>query len=167
MEDIQSKLIRLRNELHEYNRLYYIEDAPIISDFEFDALLRELQDLENRYPEFYDSNSPTQRVGGGVTKNFNTIAHRYPMYSLSNTYTKEELVQWEERIKKILGEEAEVSYTCELKFDGASISLTYEQGRLIQALTRGDGVQGDAITANVKTINTVPLQLKGDYPEFF
>ena len=167
MEDIQSKLIRLRNELHKHNRLYYIEDAPIISDFEFDALLRELQDLENRYPEFYDSNSPTQRVGGGVTKNFNTIAHRYPMYSLSNTYTKEELVQWEERIKKILGEEAEVSYTCELKFDGASISLTYEQGRLIQALTRGDGVQGDAITANVKTINTVPLQLKGDYPEFF
>jgi len=167
MEDIQSKLIRLRNELHEHNRLYYIEDAPIISDFEFDALLRELQDLENRYPEFYDSNSPTQRVGGGVTKNFNTIAHRYPMYSLSNTYTKEELVQWEERIKKILGEEAQVSYTCELKFDGASISLTYEQGRLIQALTRGDGVQGDAITANVKTINTVPLQLKGDYPEFF
>jgi len=167
MEDIQSKLIRLRNELHEHNRLYYIEDAPIISDFEFDALLRELQDLENRYPEFYDSNSPTQRVGGGVTKNFNTIAHRYPMYSLSNTYTKEELVQWEERIKKILGEEAEVSYTCELKFDGASISLTYEQGRLIQALTRGDGVQGDAITANVKTINTVPLQLKGDYPDFF
>jgi len=167
MEDIQSKLIRLRNELHEHNRLYYIEDAPIISDFEFDALLRELQDLENRYPEFYDSNSPTQRVGGGVTKNFNTIAHRYPMYSLSNTYTKEELVQWEERIKKILGEEAQVSYTCELKFDGASINLTYEQGRLIQALTRGDGVQGDAITANVKTINTVPLQLKGDYPEFF
>jgi DNA ligase (NAD+) len=147
--------------------LYYIEDAPIISDFEFDALLRELQDLENRYPKFYDSNSPTQRVGGGVTKNFNTIAHRYPMYSLSNTYTKEELVKWEERIKKILGEEAEVSYTCELKFDGASISLTYEQGRLIQALTRGDGVQGDAITANVKTINTVPLQLEGDYPEFF
>jgi len=167
MEDIQSKLIRLRNELHEHNRLYYIEDAPIISDFEFDALLRELQDLENRYPEFYDSNSPTQRVGGGVTKNFNTIAHRYPMYSLSNTYTKEELVQWEERIKKILEEEAEVSYTCELKFDGASISLTYKQGRLIQALTRGDGVQGDAITANVKTINTVPLQLKGDYPDFF
>ncbi len=167
MEDIQSKLIRLRNELHEHNRLYYIEDAPIISDFEFDALLRELQDLENRYPEFYDSNSPTQRVGEGVTKNFNTIAHRYPMYSLSNTYTKEELVQWEERIKKILGEEAQVSYTCELKFDGASINLTYEQGRLIQALTRGDGVQGDAITANVKTINTVPLQLKGDYPEFF
>ncbi|MFZ9074744.1 MAG: NAD-dependent DNA ligase LigA [Flavobacteriaceae bacterium] len=167
MEDIQSKLIRLRNELHEHNRLYYIEDDPIISDFEFDTLLRELQDLENRYPEFYDSNSPTQRVGGGVTKNFDTIAHKYPMYSLSNTYTKEELVQWEERIKKILGEEAEVSYTCELKFDGASISLTYEQGRLIQALTRGDGVQGDAITANVKTINTVPLQLKGDYPEFF
>ncbi len=167
MEDIQSKLIRLRNELHEHNRLYYIEDAPIISDYEFDALLRELQDLENRYPEFYDSNSPTQRVGEGVTKNFNTIAHRYPMYSLSNTYTKEELVQWEERIKKILGEEAQVSYTCELKFDGASINLTYEQGRLIQALTRGDGVQGDAITANVKTINTVPLQLKGDYPEFF
>jgi len=167
MEEIQSKLTRLRNELHEHNRLYYIEDAPVISDYEFDTLLKELQDLENRYPEFYDSNSPTQRVGGGVTRNFDTVAHKYPMYSLSNTYTKEELVQWEERIKKKLGDASAVSYTCELKFDGASISLTYKHGNLVQALTRGDGVQGDAITTNVKTINTVPLQLKGDYPEFF
>jgi len=167
MEEIQSKLTRLRNELHEHNRLYYIEDAPVISDYEFDTLLKELQDLENLYPEFYDSNSPTQRVGGGVTRNFDTVAHKYPMYSLSNTYTKEELVQWEERIKKKLGDASAVSYTCELKFDGASISLTYKHGNLVQALTRGDGVQGDAITTNVKTINTVPLQLKGDYPEFF
>ena len=131
------------------------------------VLLKELQKLEAEHPEFGDINSPTQRVGGGVTKNFKTIPHRFPMYSLSNTYSKEELELWEERIKKVLGEEAEISYTCELKFDGVSISLTYENGQLIQALTRGDGTQGDDITTNVKTINTIPLKLQGDYPPFF
>ena len=167
MKEIQEKIIRLRDELHQHNHRYYIEDAPIISDFAFDQLLEELQELEIQYPQFQDPNSPTQRVGGDVTKSFDTVAHRYPMYSLSNTYSKEELLQWEERIRKILGSEAVISYTCELKFDGASISLTYENGEFIQALTRGDGIQGDAITTNIKTIKTIPLKLNGDYPPFF
>ncbi|MDA9037394.1 NAD-dependent DNA ligase LigA [Flavobacteriaceae bacterium] len=167
MKEIQEKIIRLRDELHQHNHRYYIEDAPIISDFAFDQLLEELQELEIQYPQFQDPNSPTQRVGGDVTKSFDTVAHRYPMYSLSNTYSKEELLQWEERIRKILGSEAVISYTCELKFDGASISLTYKNGELVQALTRGDGIQGDAITTNIKTIKTIPLKLNGDYPPFF
>ena len=167
MEEIQKKILQLSNELNEHNHLYYIEDAPVISDFKFDQMLSELQDLEKQYPQFKDPNSPTQRVGGGVTKFFDTIEHRYPMYSLSNTYSKDELVQWETRIRKILGVDTEICYTCELKFDGASISLTYENGALVQALTRGDGVQGDAITTNVKTINSIPLKLKGNYPKFF
>ena len=167
MEEIQKKISQLSNELNEHNHLYYIEDAPVISDFKFDQMLSELQDLEKQYPQFKDPNSPTQRVGGGVTKFFDTIEHRYPMYSLSNTYSKDELVQWETRIRKILGVDTEICYTCELKFDGASISLTYENGALVQALTRGDGVQGDAITTNVKTINSIPLKLKGNYPKFF
>ena len=167
MEEIQKKISQLSNELNEHNHLYYIEDAPVITDFKFDQMLSELQDLEKQYPQFKDPNSPTQRVGGGVTKFFDTIEHRYPMYSLSNTYSKGELVQWETRIRKILGVDTEICYTCELKFDGASISLTYENGALVQALTRGDGVQGDAITTNVKTINSIPLKLKGNYPKFF
>jgi DNA ligase (NAD+) len=167
MEEIQKKISQLSNELNEHNHHYYIEDAPVITDFKFDQMLSELQDLEKQYPQFKDPNSPTQRVGGGVTKFFDTIEHRYPMYSLSNTYSKDELVQWETRIRKILGVDSEICYTCELKFDGASISLTYENGALVQALTRGDGVQGDAITTNVKTINSIPLKLKGNYPKFF
>ena len=167
MEEIQKKISQLSNKLNEHNHLYYIEDAPVITDFKFDQMLSELQDLEKQYPQFKDPNSPTQRVGGGVTKFFDTIEHRYPMYSLSNTYSKDELVQWETRIRKILGVDTEICYTCELKFDGASISLTYENGALVQALTRGDGVQGDAITTNVKTINSIPLKLKGNYPKFF
>ena len=167
MEEIQKKILQLSDELHEHNRRYYIEDAPVISDLIFDQMLSKLQDLEKQYPQFKDPNSPTQRVGGGVTKFFDTIVHRYPMYSLSNTYSKDELVQWETRVRKILGVDTEISYTCELKFDGASISLTYENGSLVQALTRGDGVQGDAITTNIKTINSIPLKLKGNYPKFF
>ncbi len=167
MEEIHAKITRLRNELHEHNYRYYIDDKPIISDFVFDQMLRELKELESQYPQFRDPNSPTQRVGGGVTKSFDTVSHVYPMYSLSNTYSKKELLQWEERIHKFLGQKAAISYTCELKFDGASVSLTYEKGYLIQALTRGDGVQGDSITTNVKTINTIPLKLKGEYPDFF
>ena len=167
MKEIQKKITNLREQLHQHNHLYYIKDNPVISDFIFDQMLKELQDLEKQYPQFYDPNSPSQRVGGGVTKSFETIVHRYPMYSLSNTYTKEELIQWQTRIRKIVGNEIKMSYTCELKFDGASISLTYENGVLVQALTRGDGIQGDAITTNVKTINTIPLKLKGDFPKFF
>ena len=167
MKEIQNKIISLRRELHEHNHRYYVQDEPIITDFIFDKMLRELQDLEKQYPEFHDPNSPSQRVGGEITKSFDTVTHLYPMYSLSNTYSKEELIQWESRIRKFLGAETEISYTCELKFDGASISLTYNNGTLVQALTRGDGIQGDNITANVKTINTIPLRLKGDYPKFF
>lgn len=167
MTVIAEKIAALRKTLHEHNHRYYLLDTPVISDQEFDQLLRELQDLEEAHPEFYDPNSPTQRVGGGVTKSFETVAHRFPMYSLSNTYSKEELEQWEERIRKIIGPQEEIEYTCELKFDGVSVSLTYENGALIQALTRGDGTQGDNITTNIKTINTVPLKLYGDYPPFF
>jgi DNA ligase (NAD+) len=167
MTVIAEKIAALRKTLHEHNHRYYLLDAPVISDQEFDQLLRELQDLEEAHPEFYDPNSPTQRVGGGVTKSFETVAHRFPMYSLSNTYSKEELEQWEERIRKIIGPQEEIEYTCELKFDGVSVSLTYENGALIQALTRGDGTKGDNITTNIKTINTVPLKLYGDYPPFF
>ena len=167
MEEIKNQIEALRQELHDHNHRYYILDEPIISDYEFDQLLQTLQDLEKKYPDFSDPNSPTKRVGGGITKSFETVPHKYPMYSLSNTYSKEELLQWEERLKKALGEEAQIEYTCELKFDGASISLTYENGVLVKAITRGDGVQGDDITTNVKTIKTIPLKLKADFPKFF
>ena len=167
MRDAVEKIESLRKALHEHNHRYYILDQPLITDYKFDQMLKELQELEKDYPEFNDPNSPTKRVGGGVTKSFETITHRFPMYSLSNTYSKEELVQWEDRLRKILGSEAVINYSCELKFDGVSVSLTYRNGSLIQALTRGDGIQGDAITTNVKTIQTIPLKLKGDYPPFF
>lgn len=167
MEEIKNQIEALRQELHDHNHRYYILDEPIISDYEFDQLLQTLQDLEKKYPDFSDPNSPTKRVGGGITKSFETVPHKNPMYSLSNTYSKEELLQWEERLKKALGEEAQIEYSCELKFDGASISLTYENGVLVKAITRGDGVQGDNITTNVKTIKTIPLKLKADFPKFF
>ena len=167
MTGIAEKIAALRKSLHEHNHRYYLLDAPLISDQEFDLLLRELQDLEEAHPEYFDPNSPTQRVGGGLTKVFETVPHRFPMYSLSNTYSREELEQWEERIRKVIDSEEEIAYTCELKFDGVSVSLTYENGALVQALTRGDGTQGDNITTNIKTIPTVPLRLQGDYPSFF
>ncbi len=167
MEVIQKKIEELRKTLHEHNHLYYILDEPNITDFEFDQLINKLKSLEDKYPQFSDLNSPTQRVGGDVTKSFETLAHRFPMYSLLNTYSKEDLIQWRERLRKVLGEEVNIEYTCELKFDGASISLSYENGKLIQALTRGDGIKGDAITTNVKTIKTIPLKLQGDYPHLF
>ena len=167
MEEIKQRILLLQQSLHTHNHRYYVLDDPTISDFEFDHLLKELLLLEEKYPEFLDINSPTQRVGGGITKSFKTEVHRYPMYSLSNTYSKEELFQWEERLKKVLGEEAVIEYTCELKFDGVSISLTYEYGVLVKAITRGDGVQGDNVTTNVKTIKTIPLKLQADFPNFF
>ena len=164
--DVKDKIIQLRKALHEHNYLYYILDAPKISDFEFDQMLSSLQELEHQYPEFSDPNSPTQRVGGGVTKNFRTQAHRYPMYSLSNTYSKAELMQWVGRVEKALGDE-KFEFTCELKYDGASISLTYEEGKFLRGLTRGDGAQGDDVSLNLRTIPTIPLEIKGDYPDFF
>ena len=165
MTDLE-KIISLRDEINQHNHQYYVLDAPQISDFDFDMKLCELQDLEQKNPAFFDQNSPTQRVGGSITKNFQTIAHDYRMYSLENSYSKEDLIEWEKRIQKILGN-VPLSYTCELKYDGASISITYENGKLVRALTRGDGFQGDDVTQNIKTIKSIPLQLKGEYPSKF
>ena len=167
MYDIRKKIEFLRNELHNHNHRYYVEDSPILTDLEFDTKLRELEKLEAENPQLFDPNSPTQRVGGSITKSFKASSHRYPMYSLSNTYTRDELIKWQERTLKILGKDTPVSYSCELKFDGASINLIYQEGELVKALTRGDGLQGDEITANIKTIKTIPLRLKGEYPKFF
>ncbi|MDC6364971.1 MULTISPECIES: NAD-dependent DNA ligase LigA [Flavobacteriaceae] len=166
MGSIQEKIAALREELRGHNYSYYVLDQPTISDYEFDMKLKELQKLEEEYPEFYDATSPTIRVGGAVTKNFETIQHEHRMYSLDNSYSKEDLEDWEKRIQRILGNVA-VEFTCELKYDGASISLTYEDGKLVRAVTRGDGFQGDDVTTNIKTIKSVPLQLKGDYPPKF
>ena len=163
---IEGQIETLREELREHNYKYYVLDTPTISDFEFDMKLKKLQELEAAHPEFYDATSPTLRVGGAVTKNFQTVKHEHRMYSLDNSYSKEDLEDWEKRIQRILGD-VEVEFTCELKYDGASISLTYEEGKLVRAITRGDGFQGDDVTANVKTIKSVPLQLKGDYPTRF
>jgi DNA ligase (NAD+) len=156
----------LREELNLHNHNYYVLDNPTISDLEFDMKLKELQELEAKYPEYFDADSPTQRVGGSVTKNFNTIKHEYRMYSLDNGYSKDELLEWEKRVHKGLGA-TDIEFTCELKYDGASISISYENGRLVKAVTRGDGFQGDEVTTNIKTIRAVPLKLKGDYPEKF
>ncbi|MCM4152112.1 NAD-dependent DNA ligase LigA [Arenibacter sp. N53] len=164
--EIKQKIENLRTELREHNYNYYVLDNATISDFEFDTKLKELQALEDKYPEFYDASSPSLRVGGTITKNFETLVHEHRMYSLDNSYSKEDLEDWEKRIQKILGD-APVEFTCELKYDGASISLTYEDGRLVRGLTRGDGFQGDDVTNNIKTIRSVPLQLKGDYPPKF
>ena len=156
----------LRDELNQHNYNYYVLDNPTISDFEFDQKLKQLQDLEAQHPESFDENSPTQRVGGMVTKNFETIKHEYRMYSLDNSYSIEDLQDWETRIQKVLGD-VPLEYTCELKYDGASISIGYENGRLVRAVTRGDGFQGDDVTNNIKTIKAVPIHLKGDFPEKF
>ena len=156
----------LRLTLNEHNYNYYVLDSPTISDYDFDLKLKELQELENKYPEFFDENSPTQRVGGMVTKNFETVPHDYRMYSLDNSYSKDDLRDWETRIQKVLGN-VKLSYTCELKYDGASISITYVNGKLKRAVTRGDGFQGDDVTNNIKTIRSIPLQLKGDFPAEF
>ena len=165
--NILEQIQNLRKELNEHNYNYYVLDNPTISDYEFDQKLKELQLLENQHPEYYDANSPSVRVGGEITKNFPTVTHEFRMYSLDNSYSKEELEEWEKRILKNLGEN-NVSFVCELKYDGASIDLTYEKGVLVQALTRGDGIQGDNITTNVKTIKSIPLVLKGnDFPERF
>ena len=163
--DIQQQINSLRDELHQHNYNYYVLDNATISDYDFDTKLKQLQTLENKYPEFYDANSPTLRVGGEITKNFETVVHEHRMYSLDNSYSKEDLLDWETRIKKLV--DGDIQYTCELKYDGASISLTYENGNLIKAVTRGDGTQGDNVTANIKTIKSVPLKLKGDYPSKF
>ena len=164
--DVLSKITLLRKELNEHNYNYYVLDKPVISDFEFDQKLKELEALETEHPEFFDDHSPTQRVGGMVTKNFETVVHEHRMYSLENSYSEEDLIDWEKRIQKVLGN-VTVEYVCELKYDGASISISYEDGKLKKAVTRGDGFKGDDVTNNIKTIKSVPLQLKGDYPAKF
>lgn len=165
-EDVKNKIIHLRKIINEHNYCYYVLNKPIISDYEFDILLQELIEYEKNYPEFYDSFSPSQRVGGEITKNFNQIKHTYPMLSLGNTYSYEDIKDFDDRIKKTLFEDYE--YVCELKFDGLSVGLTYVNGKLKHAVTRGDGEQGDDITTNIKTIKSIPLQLNGnDYPAEF
>jgi len=166
MEDIK-RIEELRNQLHHHNYLYYVQNSPTLSDQEFDHLMRELQDLEAKHPEVYDPNSPTQRVGSDLSTGFTQVRHRYPMLSLANTYNEQEVASWYENVRKDLdGQPFEVC--CELKYDGLSISLTYEQGRLVRAVTRGDGEQGDDVTANVRTIRAIPLVLPGTgYPNEF
>lgn len=164
--DVLPRIQALRDELNQHNYNYYTLDNPTISDYEFDIKLKELQELEAKHPEYFDENSPTQRVGGTITKNFQTVAHEYRMYSLDNSYSKEDLLDWEKRAQKILGD-VPLEYTCELKYDGASISISYENGKLKRAVTRGDGFQGDDVTNNIKTIKAIPIQLKGDFPAKF
>lgn len=162
LETIQS----LRAELNIHNHNYYVLDNPTISDFDFDTKLKQLQDLEDTNPQYFDENSPTQRVGGTITKNFNTVEHEFRMFSLDNSYSKEDLLDWQTRCQKILGD-VNLEFTCELKYDGASISITYENGKLVKAVTRGDGFKGDDVTNNIKTIKSVPLHLSEGFPDKF
>ena len=166
MDEIQ-RIEQLRQELHEHNHRYYVENQPTISDQEFDELMHELQRLEALHPEMYDANSPTQRVGSDLNSEFRQVAHRYPMLSLANTYNQQEVADWYDSVRRGLeGEDFEVC--CEMKYDGLSISLTYENGRLVRGVTRGDGVNGDDVTSNVRTIRSIPLVLSGDdYPQEF
>ena len=165
-EEAKNRILELTSLIQEHNYNYYILSNPIIKDYEFDMLLQELINLEKSYPEFVFNDSPTQRVGGGITKEFKQVVHKYPMLSLGNTYSESDLIDFDERVKKIIG--SEFDYVCELKFDGISIGLTYQNGLLVQAVTRGDGEKGDDVTANVKTIKTIPLKLRGaDFPEEF
>ena len=163
---IQEKIAALRDQLRQYNHDYYVLDSATISDYEFDIKLKELEALEAENPAFFDSNSPTQRVGGGITKNFETVTHKNRMYSLDNSYSKEDLLDWEKRVQKVLGTDA-LEFTCELKYDGASINLTFENGQFIKAVTRGDGFQGDDVTKNIKTIRSIPLLPNGDFVSNF
>ena len=164
MSKIQ-RILFLRKKLNEYNHSYYVLDNPLVSDFEFDKLLEELKDLEDLNGELFDPNSPTQRVGGEILDGFKTIKHKYRMLSLGNTYSSSDLYDFDSRLRKLTDDTFE--YVCELKYDGVSISLTYENGQLVQALTRGDGTQGDDVTENIKTIRSIPLKLRGEYPSNF
>ena len=163
--NVKQRIDFLRKEISKHNNSYYVLDKSVISDFEFDTLLHELRELEQKYPQYFDINSPTQKVGGDVLDGFKSVAHKYKMLSLGNTYSSEDLFLFDKRIKKLV--DNSFKYVCELKYDGVSISLTYKDGELIQALTRGDGVKGDDVTLNVKTIKSIPLKLEGKYPEEF
>tara|TARA_B110000046_G_scaffold48630_1_gene53951 strand:+ start:69317 stop:71356 length:2040 start_codon:yes stop_codon:yes gene_type:complete len=161
----QERIVELSEQIRKHNHAYYMNDTPEISDYEFDQLLEELQKLENEFPKFAEENSPTKRVGGAITKKFETVVHQYPMLSLSNSYNREELIDFDQRVQKLAGKKVE--YTCELKYDGVAIGIQYKNGQLHRAVTRGDGAKGDDITENVKTIRSVPLKLTGDYPGDF
>ena len=163
--DLKSKIELLRNEINAHNHAYYLLDKPVVSDFEFDEMLAELIQLEKEHPAFFDPNSPSQRVGGSVNKNFKTVPHKRAMLSLGNTYSEEDLRDFDKRVQKIITET--YTYVCELKYDGVSISLHYENGFLKQALTRGDGSQGDDVTANVRTVKSIPLKLQDNSPSAF
>lgn len=164
-DEARERIKILTEELNRHNHLYYVKSSPEISDFQFDQMLEELSNLEKEYPDLADQDSPTKRVGGDITKEFRQVIHKYPMLSLANTYSEEEVREFDKRVRKLLNEEPE--YICELKYDGVAIGLTYRKGKLAQATTRGDGVQGDDVTTNVKTIRSIPLKLFGDYPEEF
>ncbi|MFT7352654.1 MAG: DNA ligase (NAD+) [Flavobacterium sp.] len=159
---ISIQIQNLREELNAHNYNYYVLDKPTITDFEFDTKLKQLQNLEDQNPEFFDENSPTLRIGGTITKNFETVIHDFRMYSLDNSYSKEDLIDWENKIQKVLGD-VDLQFTCELKYDGASISITYKNGTLFNAVTRGDGIQGDNVTSNIKTIRSIPIKLKENF----
>jgi DNA ligase (NAD+) len=159
------RITYLREELEKHNYNYYVLSNPEIDDYTFDQMIRELIALETEFPQFFDATSPTQRVGSDLKEEFKQVAHKYQMLSLSNTYTEQEIQEFDQRARKLTDENFE--YVCELKFDGVSISLTYEKGLLVKAVTRGDGVMGDDVTSNVKTIKSIPLRLKGDYPDEF
>jgi DNA ligase (NAD+) len=163
--DAKEEILKLSEAINHHNHLYYVESNPVISDYDFDMLLKRLQELEQQFPEFAFDFSPTKRVGGDITKKFETVVHRFPMLSLSNTYSEEEIQEWETRLKKQA--EGELEYVCELKYDGVAIGIRYENGVLTRAVTRGDGTQGEDVTTNVKTIRTIPLQLKGQFPADF
>ena len=160
------QLQALREELNQHNYNYYVLDNATISDYDFDIKLKILEKLEAEHPEYFDANSPTLRVGGGITKNFETVTHKNRMFSLDNSYSKEDLLDWEKRIQKLLGTQ-DIEYTCELKYDGASINLTYENGEFVKAVTRGDGFQGDAVTTNIRTIKSIPLTLSDAFVHNF
>jgi len=163
--EARAKIEKLTKDLNHHNHLYYVESSPEISDYDFDMLLNELIRLEKEFPQFASETSPTKRVGGDITKKFASVKHRFPMLSLANTYSREEIVEWETRIKK--STETPIEYVCELKYDGVAIGISYKKGMLDKAVTRGDGTSGEEVTSNVKTIRTIPLQLKGDFPDDF
>lgn len=164
--EAQEEIQKLTDELNHHNHLYYVKAQPVISDYEFDQMLKRLQQLENEFPALASPNSPTKRVGGDLTKNFATVKHKYPMLSLDNSYSKDDIIEWENRLKKL--SDGHLEYVCELKYDGVAIGITYKNGELIRAVTRGDGTEGEEITPNVRTIKSIPLTLIGkDYPEEF
>ena len=164
--EAQSKIDALRKKLHHLNEAYYVNNVSEVSDYEFDMFMKELQDLEAAFPQFDDQNSPTKRVGGDITKKFDSVAHEFPMLSLSNSYSQEEISDWETRLRKLV--DGDIEFVCELKYDGVAIGIKYENGEMVRAVTRGDGEKGENVTANVRTIRAVPLKLKpGNYPASF